>query len=136
MPNYAQIDQNRRVYGVSCLYEKMEQSDLIEITVYDPNLIGSYHNSVTGDFEQITVSVDKMTIKADGADSATVTATLPTILSSVDFYDGSGNLLKTVQASPDHTAQLLVTATTPGTIRIRAGEPTMTRLNEIEVTAQ
>jgi N-acetylmuramoyl-L-alanine amidase len=35
-----------------------------------------------------------------------------------------------------HTATLQVTATTPGVVRIRAGEPTMTKLNEAVIIVQ
>ena len=84
------------------------------------------------------LSVDKSTIIADGLDTATVTAEVHPDLTEITFYHAdTGELIATVPVDPvTHTATLQVTATTPGVIRIRAGEPTITKLNEVVITAQ
>lgn len=80
---------------------------------------------------------DKTTIAADGLDTATVTAEVHPDLTEITFYHAdTGEPITTLPVDPEtHTATLQVTATTPGVIRIRAGEPTITRLNEVIVNA-
>lgn len=84
------------------------------------------------------VAVDKPTITANGLDTATVTAEVHPDLTKITFYHAdTGEPIATVPVDPaTHTATLQVTATTPGVIRIRAGDPTVTRLNEVVITAQ
>jgi len=83
------------------------------------------------------VTVDKVFIKPDGLDTATVTAEVHPDLTEITFYHTDTNEVATVPVDPaTHTATLQVTATTPGVIRIRAGEPTMTKLNEAVIIAQ
>lgn len=84
------------------------------------------------------VMVDKSVIKADGLDTATVTAEVHPDLAELTFYHAdTGEAIATVLVDPTlHTATLQVTATTPGAIRIRAGEPTATRLNEVVITVE
>jgi len=98
---------------------------------------GVYYNSETNEFEEPAAGSDKTTIKADGADIATITANVPAVLNEVTFYNADINEpITTVQVDPaTHTATLQVTATTPGVIKIRAGEPTITRLNEVVINA-
>lgn len=83
------------------------------------------------------LSVDKCSIATDGIDAATVTAEVHPDLTKITFYHAdTGEPIATVPVDPEtHTATLQVTATTPGVIRIRAGEPTMTRLNEVTIHA-
>lgn len=96
------------------------------------------HYYSAGQFKLILVSVDKSTIIANGVDVATVTARVPEVLTKITFYHANtGAVIAAVQVDPvTHTATLQVTATTPGVIRVRAGEKTTGRLNEVEVTAQ
>ncbi len=84
------------------------------------------------------VSVDKSIISADGLDTATVTVKAHPDLAEIIFYHvDTDEPIATVSVNPTtHTTTLQVTATTPGVIRIRAGEPTMTRLNEVVIMAQ
>ena len=84
------------------------------------------------------LSVDKTAITADGLDTATVTAEVHPDLAEITFYHAdTGEPIATVPVDPaTHTATLQVTATTPGVIKIRAGEPTITKLNEVVITAQ
>lgn len=83
------------------------------------------------------VSIDKNTITADGFDTATITAEVHPDLTEITFYHAdTGELIATVPVDPaTHVATLKVTATTPGVIRIRAGELTVTRLNEVTIHA-
>lgn len=99
---------------------------------------GVCYNPETNEFEEPTAEVDKTNIKADGADIATITANVPAVLNEVTFYNADTNEpITTVQVDTEtHTATLQVTATATGTIHIRAGEPTLTKLNEVEVLAQ
>lgn len=84
------------------------------------------------------LTADKTNVKSDGLDTATVTAQAHPDLTQITFYHAdTGEPISTVPVdSVTHTATLKVTATTPGVIRIRAGEPTITRLNEVVITAQ
>jgi len=83
------------------------------------------------------LAADKYNIKADGLDTATVTAEVHPDLAEITFYHAdAGEPIATVPVDPiTHTATLQVTATTPGIIRIRAGEPTITKLNEVVINA-
>ncbi len=83
------------------------------------------------------LTVEKTHIAADGLDIATVTAEVHPDLTEITFYHAdTGEAIATVPIDPaTHTATLQVTATTPGVIRIRAGEPTITRLNEVVINA-
>lgn len=96
------------------------------------------HYYSAGQFKLITASADKITITANGVDAATITAQVPEVLSEITFYHSdTGAGIAAVPVDPaTHTATLQVTAITPGTIRIRAGEPTGTKLNEVVITAQ
>jgi len=82
-------------------------------------------------------TVDKNIITADGVDAATITVEVASGVETVTFYYvDTGEVLSTVPVDPiTHTATLQVTATTPGIIRIRAGEPTITKLNEVVINA-
>ena len=101
----------------------------IEIT--DLDYLARYFNAGV-------VSADKTIIMANGLDTATVTAEVHPDLTEITFYHAdTGEPIATVPVDPEiRTATLQVTATTPGTIHIRAGEPTITRLNEVVITAQ
>ena len=83
------------------------------------------------------VTNDKVVIQADGLDTATVTAEVHPDLTEITFYHADTNaVISTVPVDPvTHKATLQVTATTPGVIHIRAGEPTITRLNEVIINA-
>lgn len=83
-------------------------------------------------------SIDKNVIKANGLDTAPVTAEVHPDLTEITFYHAdTGEPIATVPVDPaTHTATLQVTATTPGVIKIRAGEPTITKLNEVVITAR
>jgi len=83
------------------------------------------------------VNTNKPSILADGVDFAFVTAETPPELAEVTFFCvDTGQTITTVPVDPEtRTATLQVTATTPGIIRIRAGEPTITRLNEVIIHA-
>jgi hypothetical protein len=93
-------------------------------------------------FEAVTpvlgIKTDKPTIAANGLDTATVTAEVHPDLTELTFYHtDTGEAISTVPVDPaTHKATLQVTATTPGVIKIQAGEPTITRLNEVVITAQ
>jgi len=80
---------------------------------------------------------DKLAIKSDGTDTATVTVEVHPDITEVIFYNAdTGEPVATVPIDPEtHTAILQITATTPGIIRIRAGEPTITYLNEVTIHA-
>lgn len=82
-------------------------------------------------------SVNKSVIQANGIDTTVVTVECHFTLTAISFYHtDTGELIATVPVDPEaHTATLQVTATTPGVIRIRAGEPTITRLNEVIIHA-
>lgn len=84
------------------------------------------------------LKADKITILDDNIDTATVTAEVHPDLTKITFYHAdTGEPIATVPVDPaTHTATLQVTATTPGVIKIRAGEPTITKLNEVVITAQ
>jgi hypothetical protein len=83
------------------------------------------------------LSVDKPVIRADGADTAVATAEVPVGTTEITFYHSdTDDVITTVPVDPvTHTATFQITATTPGAIRIRAGEPTRTRLNEVVINA-
>lgn len=83
------------------------------------------------------LSIDRPAITADGLDTATVTAEVHPDLTEITFYHAdSGEAIATVPVDPEtHMATLQVVATAPGAIRIRAGEPTMTWLNEVIIHA-
>lgn len=131
---YAQINEAGMVIGVSRLSREVEKDNLIRLAESDDNLIGQYYNPNTGEFEEITATADKQTIVADGMDAATITTKLPSVLSEISFYDGSGNLLDTVEAV-DGIAILQVTSTASDDITIRAGHHTMSRKNEVTIHA-
>lgn len=85
------------------------------------------------------ISVDKQLIIANSPDSmANITVEVHPTLAEVTFFNAdTGEAITTVPVDPTtHTATLQVTATTPGVIKIWAGEPTITRLNEVVITAQ
>ena len=138
---YAQLDARGRVHTICQLSNEIQASNAISIEKYDDSLLGSYYDPQTGIFQHIEVSADKTTIKADGIDTAMVTAIVPAVLTEIAFYHAdTGEAIATVPVNPaTHTATLQVTATTPGTIRIRAGEPTdeptVTWLNEVVINA-
>lgn len=75
-------------------------------------------------WQVVTASVDKSTIQANGTDTATVTATVPatTLLTQIDFIHSDTGVLISTQPVDSGTATLEVTATTPGVIRIQAGD--------------
>jgi len=81
---------------------------------------------------------DKFIIKSDSLDTATIIAKVHPGLTEITFYHTDTNEpIATVEVDPEnYTATLQVTTTSPGAIRIRAGRPTMTRLNEVEVIAK
>lgn len=135
---YAQTNEFGKVYTVCELTGKMDDTSIIPIKSYDTSLLGKYYDQASKRFEEITISTNKTTITADGVDTAMVTAQIPAVLLEITFYHAdTGEPMATVPVdSETHTATLQVTATTPGTIRIRAGEPTMTKLNEVVITAQ
>jgi len=83
------------------------------------------------------VKADRLAIKADGFDTATVTAEVHPDLAEITFYHAdTGETIAVVPVDPaTYTATLQVTATTPGIIRIRAGEPIATKLNEVLINA-
>jgi hypothetical protein len=91
-------------------------------------------------YEKILVQLaaDNYSITANGTDTATITAEVHPGLTEVIFHHAdTGEPITTVPVDPaTHTATLQVTATTPGVVRIRAGEPTMTKLNEAVIIAQ
>lgn len=80
---------------------------------------------------------DKPNIVANGVDTAVVTAQVPVVLTEITFYNTDTGETIAIQAVDPvtHTATLQVTATTPGTVRIRAGQETRTRLNEVVINA-
>lgn len=80
---------------------------------------------------------NKETIISNGIDAAIITAQSVGNIAEVTFYHtDTGELIATVPVDPEaHTATLQVTATTPGIIRIRAGEPIATKLNEVLINA-
>ncbi|MCL6611169.1 MAG: hypothetical protein K6T66_06490 [Peptococcaceae bacterium] len=86
---------------------------------------------------QAIVSTDKYLIASDGVDVAIVTANVEPTLTEITFHHtDTGEPIATMPVDPkNRTATLQITATTPGTIRIRAGEPTITRLNEVTIYA-
>lgn len=83
------------------------------------------------------VTTNKNTIVADGVDEAIVTVSADASLTEVTFYNATTSEVITTQPVDlvSHKATLHVTATTPGTIRIRVGLETMTRLNEVIINA-
>lgn len=135
---YAQLDNNGKVHTTCELAGEVDAPDMVHIKDYDINLLGKYYNPIEKCFEEITVSADKLTIMADGLDTATVTAKVPAALSKIAFcHADTDRVIATVPVDPvTHTAALQVTATTPGVIKIRAGEQTVGRQNEMEVLAQ
>ena len=135
---YAQIDEKGRVHTVCELAGIIESPNVIPIETWDESLLGKYYDPASKQFQDVTVTADKTTIAADGVDKATITAHIPAVLSEITFYHADTNEpIATLPVDPEaHTATLQVTATTPGVIRIRAGDPTATRLNEVVITAQ
>jgi hypothetical protein len=80
------------------------------------------------------VHAEKSSIEADGNDYAEVVATV--FEGNYISFWGNDEFIATVPVDPaTHTATLQVTATTPGVIHIRAGEPTATKLNEVTINA-
>lgn len=134
---YAQLDDKGKVYTICELSGEVEGPNLVRTETWDDGLLGSYYDPQTSTFQHIEVTTDKTIIKADGIDTATVTTKVPVVLTEITFYHvDTGKHIATVPVDPaTHTATLQVTATTPGTIRIRAGEPTITRLNEVVINA-
>lgn len=134
---YAQLDEKGKVHTVCVLASSIESQHLVPIENLDESLIGSYYDPQSGTFKQVTAFANTTSIKADGQDVAIITANVPTLFAEITFYHAdTGQPIATVPVDPEtHTATLQVTATTPGVIRIRAGEPTMTRLNEVTIHA-
>lgn len=120
------------------VYNREEVTTDTQTVIIETSVTGVYKNPETGEWEKVTASLDKAAIKADGLDTAIVTAKVPVVLSEITFYHAdTGEPIATVPAdSTTHMATLQVTATTPGVIKIRAGEPTITKLNEVVITAQ
>lgn len=120
------------------VYKREEIDTGTQVCVVECAVTGVYKNPETGEWEEVRVSADKTTIMNDGNDVAVIIAQIPSIFHEITFYHGdTGEPITTVPVDPEtHTATLQVTATTPGVIRIRAGEPTITRLNEVVITAQ
>lgn len=83
------------------------------------------------------VESDKASIVADGLDIATITAEVAPEISELAFYNVDTQALIMTQNvdQKTHKATLQVTAITPGTIQIRAGHETQTRLNEVSINA-
>ncbi|MCL5290300.1 MAG: hypothetical protein M1489_04605 [Firmicutes bacterium] len=79
------------------------------------------------------VTVDKMAILADGLDTAvlTVTSTMP----EVNIYnDETADLVAIISIDPEtNTGTLPITATDHGSIRLRAGLPLKSKVNQVEV---
>lgn len=117
------LDSSR---AIACV----EGNVVIEATVLDEKEYLSY-------WKAGLVKTDKAIITA-GLDAAIVTAEVHPDLTEITFYHAdTGEPIATVPVDPaTHTATLQVTATTPGVIHIRAGEPTVTRLNEVVIVAQ
>ncbi|WP_025847588.1 hypothetical protein [Paenibacillus ehimensis] len=71
MAFYAHINESGKVYGIS-----MNGSLIVPIPSYDSSYMGTVYNAETGQFIgiRIILSADKTEIAADGADTATVTA--------------------------------------------------------------
>lgn len=81
------------------------------------------------------LSVNKNRILADGLDKAIIKAENPK-LNKVTFVEAdSGEVIQVVPTNQSGIAELHVTATTSGVIRIRAGIPMLSRVNEVEVIA-
>jgi len=118
--------------GVIVLAKLRLNTEAICVECVEPEGIWTY------EIMPALLSVDKYSIATDGIDAATVTAKVHPDLAEITFYHAdTGEPIATVPINPaTHTATLQVTATTPGTIHIRAGEPTITRLNEVVITAQ
>jgi len=135
---YVQVDKNNRVFAISDLAGEVNQEDMIRIDSFDYSLLGKYYNPETGFFEEVTATADKTIIAADGVDTATIIACVPTMLSEITFFHtDTDEPIAVVPVDPKtHTANLQITATTPGAICIRAGELTITKLNEVVITAQ
>lgn len=106
-----------------------------EIVLSDEAHIGSYFEN--GKFVHIEATVDKQTIVADGIDTATISVKVPSTTNEITFYNiNTGDVITTVKVDPvTRTATLQVTATTPGTIHIRAGESPVAGLNEVTINA-
>ncbi len=135
---YAQLDGKGKVHTICQLAGEVNALNLIGIDAIDSNYLGSYYDRQAGTFQHIEITADKTAITANGLDTATVTAKVPAVLAEITFYHAvNGEAIVTVPVdSVTHTATLQVTATTPGVIKIRAGEQTVGRLSEVEVTAQ
>lgn len=88
-------------------------------------------------FKAGRVHADKNVITPNGLDTATITAEVHPDLTEITFYHAdTGEPITTVPVDPaTQTATLQVTATTPGVILIRAGEPSTTHLNEVTIHA-
>lgn len=118
--------------GVIILAELRLNTEAICVECVEPEGIWTY------EILPALLSVDKYSIATDGIDAATVTAEVHPDLTEITFYHAdTDEPIATVPVDPaTQTATLQVTATTPGVIRIRAGEPMVTRLNEVVITAQ
>lgn len=83
------------------------------------------------------VESDKASITADGVDIATIKAKVSPEITGITFYNIDSEEPITTQTFDQTTniATLQVKATTPGTIRIRVGQETRTRLNEVSINA-
>lgn len=51
MPFYAQIDAERRAYGVTQTAAPVEQADMIALATYDPSVIGQTHDAGAGQWQ-------------------------------------------------------------------------------------
>jgi len=134
VPYYAQI-ANGVCIGICELSDAVEANGYVPIDAYYLSLLGAYYDPENNSFEHLTATATKTEIIADGVDAVVISVHAPDVLDSVLFYAvDTGEIIATVPIDPEtRTATLQVTATTPGIIRIRAGEPTITRLNEVIV---
>lgn len=84
------------------------------------------------------VSADKNVIAANGVDEAIVTVEVNGGLSEIKWHNAdTGELISIGEVDQEtNTAVLHVTMSEPGTMHIRAGQPTATKLNEVIITAR
>ncbi len=80
------------------------------------------------------LSTDKTTMLADGVDEATVA--IDSLADTVDVFNSDGGKITAVVIDPiTHLGELKVSASTPGEIRLRAGNETRLGLNEVMIIA-
>lgn len=139
MPYYAHVDRNtNKVYTIS-----HSPNQIIEISEMDERISGTHY--FNGQFVgyKIILTSDKVDIKADGTDEATITATIYTWDDQVaaDYtnpiiFEANGYQTE-AQIPTDGVAMLPLTSAEPGTytVKVIVDDPYLISSTTVEVVA-